>query len=291
MATETFRSGRNSVGTWKFAPPIRRDLNGAVNLSDNSWKSWCEGVDGDGIGEKVTFEFEKPIPLENICFRNGYGDLRFYFVNNRVKKISLYINDKYYKDYTLKDMWNWQELSIYKKNVSKVDIVIKEVYSGTKYKDTCISEIYFQRDFANDYEVPTFTLDARTTECLEKFPYQIYNTRKGLPESLFYTNDGIPVLFYFSNPTSNWDIYIFNDLDFYVFNPNNKTWNKENDNPIFASIKKQSDIAKRNNKPKALSLETNDNSWFYITECGEYDFDGFKFYEHVEEPVYYANER
>ena len=27
------------------------------NLMDNSYKSWVEGVDGDGIGETISFEF------------------------------------------------------------------------------------------------------------------------------------------------------------------------------------------------------------------------------------------
>lgn len=263
----------------------------AENLADNTWKSWCEGTDGDGIGEKLTFDFEKPIKLDTISFRNGYGDLRYYFTNNRVKTISLYINGKYRKDYTLKDMWNWQEFGIWAKEVSQVELVIKDVYPGTKYKDTCISEIYFYRETVNDYDVPVFTFDDMTTECLEKFPYPIYKYRRGLPDSLFYTNDGIPLLLYLSNPTSNWDIYIFYDLDFYVYNPSSKTWKKDNDNPIFAEIKAKSDIAKQEKKPQMLQISDNSDSWFYLSESGEFVFDGFKFTEYVEEPVVYENER
>ena len=41
------------------------DFYGTENLTDNSYKSWVEGVDGDGTGESITFEFENVITKSN----------------------------------------------------------------------------------------------------------------------------------------------------------------------------------------------------------------------------------
>ena len=58
------------------------DFYRAENLTDNSYKSWVEGKNDDGIGEIITIEFEKPLSnLSSIGFRNGYGDLKYYYAN------------------------------------------------------------------------------------------------------------------------------------------------------------------------------------------------------------------
>ena len=127
------------------------DFYSPENLVDASYKSWVEGVDGDGIGESITIEFEKP--LDNLCsiaFRNGYGDLKYYYTNNRVKDILVTFNDEFTVKTTLEDKYDiyYYHLyytSEYNKPISKVTFKIDSVYKGQKYSDTCLSEIFFNK--------------------------------------------------------------------------------------------------------------------------------------------------
>lgn len=163
------------------------DFYDVSNLIDNSWKSWVEGKNDDGIGEKLTFEFDKPVPIEKICIRNGYGDLKYFYINNRIKKISVYINGKKINDFTLIDKFNCQNFSIQKQNVTKIEIEIKDIYPGTKYKDTCISEVYFIRELSVfSYDFPEFKYDDLTMESLSNFPHQEIISPYKLPDTLFY---------------------------------------------------------------------------------------------------------
>ena len=76
-----------------------------------------------------------------------------YYENNRVKKIRIAANGKSYGEYILKDR-PFKEINDfnfayeadfidlrYKSLPEEFDIEILEVYPGTKYNDTCISEI------------------------------------------------------------------------------------------------------------------------------------------------------
>ena len=82
------------------------------NLKDNSYKSWVEGVEGNGIGETITFEFETPIDITGIGIRNGYGDARYYFANSRVKYFEVYVNGKN-KTSFLNDIWCFNDMDFY----------------------------------------------------------------------------------------------------------------------------------------------------------------------------------
>ncbi len=266
----------------------------ADNLTDNTWKSWCEGKNDDGIGEKLTFEFDKPVPIEKICIRNGYGDLRYYYTNNRIKTISVYINGNKINDFTLIDKFNCQDLSIGKNNVTKIEIEIKEVYPGTKHKDTCISEIYFIRELSVfSYDFPEFQYDDLTTESLAKFPHQEIIYPFELPDTLFYSEKGNPIMLYLSNPEYDWHDERFINLDFYLYDIKNRVWKTDNDNPIFADIKAKSDLAKQHNKRMKFYIDSFSDIMFIISEVGAFNFDGVKFFEPEKEPEpeYTGNER
>ncbi len=270
------------------------DFYDVSNLIDNSWKSWVEGKNNDGIGEKLTFEFDKAVPIEKICIRNGYGDLRYYYKNNRIKTISVYINGNKINDFTLIDKFNCQNLSIRKDNVTKIEIEIKDVYPGTKYKDTCISEIYFIREFSVfSYDFPEFKYDDLTAESLSNFPHQEIIYPYELPKTLFYSEKGNPIMLYLSNPTYNWHAERFINLDFYIYDIKNRVWKTDNDNPIFANIKSKSDLAKQNNKLMSFYIDSFSDRMFNISEVGSFNFDGVKFFEPEEEPEpeYTGNQR
>lgn len=57
--------------------------------------AWCEGVNGDGVGEKLTLKID-PIQADGLFILPGYGvNRKIYYQNNRIKdyKITLTLKD------------------------------------------------------------------------------------------------------------------------------------------------------------------------------------------------------
>lgn len=144
-----------------------------TNQNDNAYSTdmlkddvcqtaWVEGVDGDGIGEYLEFEFTYDVAYEQSAeysckytdeffIVNGYQKNETTFAeNNRVKKIKMYIDGKPYCWINLKDEMGAQSVKLgfiknlgKKINTIKIRFEIAEVYKGTRYNDTAISEIYW----------------------------------------------------------------------------------------------------------------------------------------------------
>lgn len=267
------------------------DFYGTENLTDNSYKSWVEGVDGDGTGESITFEFEKPVNITGIGIRNGYGDARYYFANNRVKHFDIYINGKYKKRFRLADTFELYNYSFLRfENVSSITFKIKDVYKGFKYDDTCMNEIYFYTDF--DEDIPVYTEDDFAQNLKKAFPDYSKQFDKVL-----YTKDGTPLLLHpIDSPNLN-DIWCFNDMEFYIYK--NGKWNIDNSNPIFALLRNEIEKAKNNKYQILFSFGQasgyEENLYGYILQVTapsytiyEYDFDGISFKIHDAE---YKSER
>jgi len=138
----------------------------SANMLDSDFgTAWVEGESGDGLGEKIEIVLDN-YPLAAIVFINGYTkSVGTYKTNNRVKKIRMDREVVDYRDETktsiktveisLEDL-PYQEVSSenlaammsvlgdygdgYQK-VRKITLTILEVYKGSKYNDTCISEV------------------------------------------------------------------------------------------------------------------------------------------------------
>lgn len=142
----------------------------------NNKTAWAEGKKGDGVGEKLYLMPVGKFKTKKINFSitNGYAETeKLYLANNRVKKAKLTIYEArfdicggYYsarrsdllintsKIIELKDTMEPQKIIIEvddkktqtdDKEMSKLvlfmaELEILEVYKGTKYDDTCISE-------------------------------------------------------------------------------------------------------------------------------------------------------
>ena len=138
---------------------------GANAGDDNYETAWVEGVDGYGIGESVTFYITTG-RVDEIIIANGYVKTpKAYKENSRVKTLKLYYNDKHIANLHLRDEISDQYFKLWKvfgtyaiynseeKHWLDVDgkivpqwsfkFKIADVYEGTKYDDTVISEIYF----------------------------------------------------------------------------------------------------------------------------------------------------
>ena len=127
-----------------------RYLYSPANMLDGDMSTtWCEAEkNGSGLGQVITFEFESPFSFDEIQIVNGFNYKNLYLQNNRVKKIQLtQVAKKHFqqKDYELADnVQDWQSIKFEQlQTVQIMTIKILEVYKGTNFDDTCLSDIKF----------------------------------------------------------------------------------------------------------------------------------------------------
>lgn len=125
----------------------RKTVYGPENLTSEKGLPWAS-ANGFGINDKISISGEN---FSRITFINGYISEEkpyLYEQNSRVKKV-LITNSITGKSMILdiKDERNKQEFdisSICTSGNQTIDIVIKEIYSGIKYKDLCIQAILIE---------------------------------------------------------------------------------------------------------------------------------------------------
>ncbi|MCC6095239.1 MAG: zinc-ribbon domain-containing protein [Eubacterium sp.] len=112
--------------------------------------SWQDGVDGDGIGESITYQLDQVYKVRFLVLRlgNWYNTDDNYTMNNRPKTMTFEIGDQSVQ-VTFPDEKKefCVELSRDVK-ASEIKMIIDAVYKGTAYDDTCINEV-------DVYGVPT----------------------------------------------------------------------------------------------------------------------------------------
>ncbi len=148
------------------------------NLIDGKYTTtWSEGVDNNGIDEWIEVEFRKGTSVGTIAITNGFMKNReLYRKNSRVKKIQCdisatmkddnsrnisfsknvnlydfdmgYIRENNYPDklsdidkYTIEPLVTPEDFAG-KYEITKIRLTIKEVYPGTVFSDTCITELF-----------------------------------------------------------------------------------------------------------------------------------------------------
>lgn len=128
------------------------------NLEDGKrTTAWVEGVKGYGIGQRITLTFYEPdsdnknlkIPFHGILLTNGYSkNADVWSKNSRVKKLLVWLNSKKicYLDldddlYPQRFTWTPNSVMVGANDVIYLEIV--EVYPGSKYEDTAISDLGF----------------------------------------------------------------------------------------------------------------------------------------------------
>lgn len=119
----------------------------ATNLIDDNISScWCEGANGNGIGESVRFSSSQDQTVKGFMVWNGYQESDYlYDINTRPRTIAVYADDEYIGDFELKDSGLCsQKIALEEPIITKsLTIKITDVYPGSKYEDCCISEIIF----------------------------------------------------------------------------------------------------------------------------------------------------
>ncbi len=145
---------------------ISRAGFGPLSLVDGVRQTaWCEGVAGDGIGEWVKLELKEDV--EAIDVQNGYNRSftriegknidQYYRLNNRPRQVEIVSTDgKIRRTLPLADVTAIQSFDNVYLPKGTYKIIIRDVYRGTKWRDTCLGEIvfhpasYLYRQFKND---------------------------------------------------------------------------------------------------------------------------------------------
>src|SRR5438093_6398835 len=121
---------------------------------------WAEGVEADGIGESITLNVKRPLPLYGILIQPGYyhyDDKEPWLNNNRAAALEITLNDEHTFTESIPDEHFERPYLIrvrdYAKPVNKIKLVIKGVYRGTQFRDTCISLVELRAPLTKKPEV------------------------------------------------------------------------------------------------------------------------------------------
>lgn len=141
---------------------------------------WVEGKEDYGIGEYLDIEFKWP--SDELQILNGFVDftrMDLYEKNSRVKTVLIESeNPKFSKEYQLEDLVKYTVINLPQKT-DKIRITIKDVYPGTKYKDTCLSSILVTNPNVPSYE----EMSEKILNALKEGVYdRRYNKSEPLPD-------------------------------------------------------------------------------------------------------------
>lgn len=106
---------------------------------------WAEGSDELGVGEKLTFTFNKAVRIEKIKVWNGYQRSKSHFERNaRAKSVSFGLKGQAGNAYALEDAQapTTVELAAPLEGES-FELGIEDFYAGKSYKDLVLSELRF----------------------------------------------------------------------------------------------------------------------------------------------------
>ena len=121
-------------------------LNSGVSAFDNDLATgWTEGVEGQGIGETLTFRFDRVYELNGLMLWAGFHKSEdLYYKNSRPKRITVRFSDGSKEVLHLDDVFGEQAVFFdEQKYTDSLTIRIDSVYEGWLYEDTVISEIDF----------------------------------------------------------------------------------------------------------------------------------------------------
>ena len=122
-------------------------VNNLIDKKDET--AWVENVSGVGIGEKIVIQFNEPQLVQEIGIRNGYQASEDTLNNNGyVTRWSVEFPNGMIKECTQENIHFYNGEKILNKvsldepvYTDSITITILDAKSGSKYSDTCISEI------------------------------------------------------------------------------------------------------------------------------------------------------
>jgi len=145
-----------SVETSSELPATKGKSYSGMNLVDGDYSTvWAEGVSGTGLGEVITLHLDKNQPVYGITICNGYtADYDLYNNNGMLTDVDVNFGDKEfiessvdgyaYEGYSSEDLagCNLNRIELDEPVITDtITITINGAKKGSKYDDTCISEI------------------------------------------------------------------------------------------------------------------------------------------------------
>lgn len=136
-------------GTVKTSSKLKEsDSYKGDNLFDNMREyAWVEGVEGNGIDEKVTINTQKGLKINAIKVWNGYQrSPSHYYANAKVKAFD-FLSGNTSETINIEDKEKPQLVSLSKPiEGNEFELAIKEAHKGNSYEDLAISELTFYQD-------------------------------------------------------------------------------------------------------------------------------------------------
>ncbi|WP_156130565.1 NADase-type glycan-binding domain-containing protein [Paenibacillus durus] len=114
--------------------------NSSQVIDGDTATCWCEGVKGNGIGQSFTIRFTKTIEIGSLKILPGYGkSISTYLENNSVRKARITFSDgtSIIADFTKGSRFDLPE----EKMTTSITFTILDIVPGSKYNDTCVSEL------------------------------------------------------------------------------------------------------------------------------------------------------
>lgn len=107
--------------------------------------AWSEGSDGQGIGESISVLFDGDCMVSGFTIWAGYHKSPQAFSrNSRPARIAVMLSDGSQREYELADAMEQQVIKFDQPVLTdSVKITIVDVYAGTDFEDTLISELSF----------------------------------------------------------------------------------------------------------------------------------------------------
>lgn len=121
-------------------------IHSASRVNDATLEAaWAEGVDGNGIGESLYFEFDRDYSISKVLINAGYQKSEdLYDRNSRPAVITLTFSDGTSESHSLADYNGQQTILLEEPRLTRsVTLTIDDVFPGTAYTDTVISEMSF----------------------------------------------------------------------------------------------------------------------------------------------------
>ena len=105
--------------------------------------AWVEGAEGQGIGESVTLTLTEPYALRGFRIHNGYQKSEGHYLrNSRPAVLELTFSNGSVLVFRLEDIQGEQVIPFEHQVIAdQVTLTVREVYPGSDYEDTAISEL------------------------------------------------------------------------------------------------------------------------------------------------------
>ncbi len=130
------------------AAPRRIRYSGDKAFDGRPDTAWVEGVPGPGIGQGIAIKTESSIAFDSVEILPGYFDERYFAANNRIKAFSLEaVEEKglWKESFSCADGMKSQVVKLSRTVTAReIRLTILEVYEGSRWDDTCLSEFRFR---------------------------------------------------------------------------------------------------------------------------------------------------